>query len=221
MIVPNMGRVSSLRSTGLADALFSRVQKRVLALLFGQPDRRFQSAELIRLAEGGIGAVHRQLSRLAEAGWVTVFRTGNQKHYQANRACPAFSELHGLVIKTAGLVEPLRQALASKAKANGIRAAFIFGSVARGADTAGSDIDLMVISERLSYPDVFEAVQGAEAILARPVNPSVMSPAEWRAKRAKKDSFAARVAGQPRLFVIGSEDDLAALRAVQPPKAQT
>lgn len=207
MIVPNMGmRSSSLRPTGLADALFSRVQKRVLALLFGQPYRRFQSAELIRLAEGGIGGVHRQLSRLAEAGWVTVFRTGNQKHYQANRACPAFAELHGLVIKTAGLVEPLRQALAPKAKA--IRAAFIFGSVAKGADTAGSDIDLMVISERLSYPDVFEAVQGAESILARPVNPTVMSPAEWRAKRAKKDSFTARVAGQPRLFVIGSEHDL-------------
>jgi predicted nucleotidyltransferase len=207
MIVPNMGRKAAPATTGLAEALFSPVQKRVLALLFGQPDRRYQSAELIRLANSGIGAVHRQLSRLAEAGWVTVFRTGNQKHYQANRACPAFTELNGLIVKTVGLVEPLRQALAPRAK--GIRAAFIFGSVARGADTARSDIDLMVISERLSYPDIFEAVQGAEVVLARPVNPNVMSPAEWRVKRAKKDSFAARVAGQPRLFVIGSEDDLA------------
>jgi predicted nucleotidyltransferase len=207
MIVPNMGRRAASATTSLADALFSPVQKRVLALLFGQPDRRYQSAELIRLADSGTGAVHRQLSRLAEAGWVTVLRAGNQKHYQANRACPAFTELHGLVVKTVGLVEPLRQALAPKAK--GIRAAFIFGSVARGADTARSDIDLMVISERLSYPDIFEAVQGAEVVLARPVNPNVMSLAEWRVKRAKKDSFAARVAGQHRLFVIGSEDDLA------------
>ena len=206
MIIPNMGRRAVPARTGLADALFSPVQKRVLGLLFGQPDRRFQSAELIRLADSGTGAVHRQLSRLAEADWVTVFRTGNQKHYQANRACPVFGELHGLIVKTVGVVEPLRQALAPKAK--GIRAAFIYGSVAKGADTARSDIALMVISERLSYPDLFEALQGAEAVLARPVNPNVMSVAEWRTKRSRKDSFATRIGGQPRLFVIGSEDDL-------------
>src|SRR5438128_2978480 len=102
MIIPNMGRKAERPSIGLADALFSRVQQRVLALLFGQPDRRFQSAELIRLARGGTGAVHRELGRLSEAGWITVTRSGNQKHYQANRNAPAFAELHGLVIKTVG-----------------------------------------------------------------------------------------------------------------------
>lgn len=207
MIVPDMGSLATERSTGLADALFSPVQRRVLGLLFGQPDRRFQSAEIIRLADSGIGAVHRQLSRLAEAGWVNVFRSGNQKHYQANRDCPAFSELHGLVIKTVGAVEPVRQALAPLRK--DIRAAFIYGSVAKGSDTARSDVDLMVVSDRLAYPDLFEALQSAEAALARPVNPNVMSFAKWRAQRAEKDSFVARVAAQPRLFVIGSDDDLA------------
>jgi predicted nucleotidyltransferase len=194
-------------STSLADALFSRVQQRVLALVFGQPDRRFQSAELIRLARGGTGAVHREVSRLADAGWVTVTRTGNQKHYQANRECPAFGDLHGLVIKTVGVVEPLRQALTPKAK--DLRAVFVYGSVARGTDKAGSDIDLMVISDRLRYPDLLDALQGAEAVLARPINPNVMNLTEWRRKRATKDSFAARVSSQPRLFVIGSDDDLA------------
>ena len=139
MIIPNMGRTIERSSIGLADALFPRVQQRVLALLFAQPERRFQSAELIRLAESGTGAVHRQLSRLAEAGWITVNRTGNQKHYQANRACPAFAELHGLIVKTVGVVEPLREALAARAK--DIRGAFVYGSVARGSDKAGSDID--------------------------------------------------------------------------------
>jgi predicted nucleotidyltransferase len=206
MIVPDMGRKAERASIGLADALFPHVQQRVLALLFGQPDRRFQSAELIRLADSGTGAVHRQLSRLAEAGWVTVLRTGNQKHYQANRASPAFAELHRLIVKTVGIVEPLRRALA--AKAQGIRAAFVYGSLAKGTDKAGSDVDLMVISDRLGYQDLFEALQSAERVLARPVNPNVMTLAEWRAKRAKKDSFAARIAAQPRLFVIGSDDDL-------------
>jgi len=206
MIIPNMGTKVGRPSIGLADALFPRVQQRVLAFLFGQPERRFQSAELIRLANSGTGAVHRQLSRLAEAGWVTVNRNGNQKHYQANRACPAFAELHGLIVKTVGVVEPLREALAPRAK--DIRGAFIYGSVAKGIDKAGSDIDLMVISDHLGYQDLFEVVQVAERVLARPVNPNVMSLSEWRAKRAKKDSFAARISAQPRLFVIGSDDDI-------------
>jgi predicted nucleotidyltransferase len=207
MIIPNMGSVGSTRRVGLANALFTPVQQRVLRLLFAQPNRRYQSAELIRLARGGVGAVHRQLSRLASSGLVTVTRTGNQKHYEANRDSPVFQDLHGLIVKTVGVAEPLRRALGPKAKAT--RAAFVYGSVAKGTDRVGSDIDLMVVSDTLTYPDVFQAVQGAEAVLGRSVNPTVMTPAQWRAKRAKADSFVTRVAAQPRVFVIGSDDDLA------------
>ena len=206
MIIPEMGTTSSKPRSGLADALFTPVQQRVLGLLFGQPDRRFQSAELIRLAKGGVGAVHRQLGRLAETDLVTVTRSGNQKHYQARRDSPVFEELHSLIVKTVGVAEPLRQALALKARA--IRAAFVYGSVAKGTDRARSDIDLMVISDSLRYSDLFEALQAAEAVLGRTVNPTVMTVAQWRAKRARADSFAARVAGQSRVFVIGSDDDL-------------
>ncbi|MGH8623554.1 MAG: nucleotidyltransferase domain-containing protein [Burkholderiales bacterium] len=192
---------------GLADALFSPVQQRVLGLLFGQPQRRFQSAEVIRLARSGTGAVHRFLTQLAAVGLITVTRSGNQKHYQANRASPVFPELHRLIVKTVGVVGPLRQALAPKASK--IHAAFVYGSVAKRTETAGSDIDLMVITDVLTYPDVFQAVQSAERLLARPVNPTVMTLVEWRTKRARGGSFAARVAQRPRLFVIGSDDDLA------------
>ena len=205
MIVPKMGKKAARAS--LADALFTPVQQRVLRLLFGQPNRRFQSAELIRLAKGGIGAVHRQLARLSAAGLVTVTRSGNQKHYQANRESPVFTELHGLIVKTVGVTEPLRHAL--EVKADDIRAAFVYGSVAKGNDKAGSDIDLMVVSDVLRYPDLFEALQRAEATLARKVNPTVLTLADWRAKRARRDSFAFRVAAQPKLFVIGSDEDLA------------
>ncbi len=204
MIVPDMGTIAESHS--LADALFSPVQQRVLALLFGQPDRRFQSSEIIRLVDSGIGAVHRQLSRLADAGWLTVTPIGNQRHYQANRDSPAFDELRGLIVKTVGVVEPLRQALLPLAAS--IRAAFVYGSVAKGSDTARSDIDLMVISDELTYPDIFEALQPAEAVLARKVSPNTMTLDHWHAERAKKDSFAARIANQPRLFVIGSADDV-------------
>src|SRR5437867_1151641 len=204
MIIPNMGTKPRSVPGGLADALFSPVQQRVLGLLFGQPQHRFQSAEVIRLARSGTGAVHRFLTRLTEAGLITVTRLGNQKHYQANRRSPVFLELHRLIVKTVGVVEPLRRALAPMARH--MRAAFVYGSVAKRTETARSDIDLMVISDTLTYPDVFEAVRTAERVLARPVNPTVLTLAEWRAKRAQATSFAARIARGPLLFVIGSDD---------------
>jgi predicted nucleotidyltransferase len=206
MIIPEMGRQASGGRAGLADALFTPVQQRVLGLLFAQPDRRYQSAELIRLARSGVGAVHRQLGRLASSGLVIVTRAGNQKHYQANRDAPVFQDLHGLIIKTVGVAEPLRRALAPMAKA--IRAAFVYGSVAKHIDRAGSDIDLMVVSESLTYPEVFHGLQDAEAALDRSVNPTVMTTAQWRAKRSKAGSFVAKVANQSRIFVMGSDDDL-------------
>jgi len=207
MIVPVMGTKTASTSPGLAGALFSPVQQRVLGLLFGQPGRRFQSAELIRLAQSGTGAVHRQLSRLEMSGWVKVTRVSNQKYYQANADCPAFAELQGLIAKTVGLVEPLRRVLEPLADA--IEAAFVYGSIAKGSETADSDIDLLVVSKRLGHPELFTALQSAETVLGRAVNPNVMTPREWRTKRGEKGSFAARIAAQPHLFVIGSDGDLA------------
>lgn len=191
-------------SAGLAGALFTSVQQRVLGLLFGQPERRFQSAELIRLSKSGTGAVHRLATRLAEAGLVTVTHSGAQKYYQANMDSPIFAELHGLIVKTSGLVEPVREALQPLAEE--IQQAFIYGSVAKGEDTAQSDVDLIVVSDTLSYPDLYEALAQAETVIARPINPSVLTRSDWHAKRATPDSFAARVAAQPRLFLIGAKD---------------
>lgn len=191
----------------LGGALFSRVQQRVLGLLFGQPDRSFQVAEVIRLVNSGSGAVQRELGRLAASELVTVTPIGNQKHYRANRDSPVFAELRGLVRKTFGLADPLREALAPLAAR--IHAAFIYGSVAKGVDTARSDIDLMVIAAGLSYPELYDALQAAEAVLLRQISPRLMTLEEWRHKRAAGSSFIVKVAAQPKLFVLGSESDLA------------
>lgn len=192
--------------SGLADALFSSVDQRLLALLFGQPDRSFQSSELVRLARTGNGATQRVLARLTHAGLITMTGIGNQKHYQANRKSPVFAELHGLVVKTVGLIEPLRAVL--QPLASRMRAAFVYGSIAKGTDRARSDVDLLVISDHLDHGDLFTALQPVEAILARQVNPTVFGHEEWAARRADEDSFASRVARGPRLFVIGSPDDV-------------
>lgn len=206
-IIPVMGKVrEKALGSGLAGALFTPVQQRVLGLLFGQPERRFGSGELIELANSGTGAAHRQLQRLAEVELVTVTRIGNQKHYQANPKSPIYEELRGLVVKTVGLVEPLRAALAPIAK--NIRLAFVFGSLAKGTERAGSDVDLLVVSDVLSYADLYDVLPSAERALARPVNPTVMTAAEWQRKRAARDSFAKRIADHPKLFVVGDENAL-------------
>lgn len=199
-IVPEMGR---RQPGGVAGALFTPVQQRVLGLLFSQPQRRFRTAEIIRLARGGTGAVQRQLQRLASAGLVTISAEGNQKLYQANQRSPIFAELHGLVIKTVGVVEPLRDAL--DPLAGKIELAFVYGSVAKNTDRADSDLDLLIVSDDLSYTDAYQSLQEAERVIARTINPTVLTRAEWKRKRRGPDSFVKRIASQPKLFVIGDE----------------
>jgi predicted nucleotidyltransferase len=203
-MLPKMGK-NAPRSS-LTSALFSPVQERVLALLFGQPQRQFQLADLIALARSGSGAVQRQMERLIGAGIVEVVPRGHQKLYRARADCPIFPELHGLVLKTVGLVEPIRAVLGPLRSQ--IDFAFVFGSMAKGTERAGSDIDLLVVSNGLGYGDVYEAVLPVEKVLARPINPTVMTAEEWRRRRSGPDSFAVRIAQQPKLFVIGSQDDL-------------
>ena len=191
---------------GLADALFSGTQQRVLALLFGQPDRSFYANELIALARGGSGAVQRELARLAQSGLVTVRVSGNQKHYQANRASPIFDELCGIARKTMGLAEPLREALAPLAKR--IKAAFIYGSVAKRQDAAGSDVDLMLISDDLSYPDVYATLEAVSQHLGRKVNPTIYTAKELAQRTASGGSFVKRVLEQPKIWLLGDENAL-------------
>lgn len=210
--VPNMGMkrdsVRKPRGRGLADALFSTTQQRVLGLLFGQPDRSFYATELINMAGSGSGAVQRELARLEQTALVTVRRIGTQKHYQANPASPLFAELCAIVQKTVGLAEPLRQGLAHLAP--GIVAAFVFGSVAKKQDTAVSDIDVMVVSDSVSYADLFGAFEPLMVRLRRAINPTVYTSAQFNKRRRIDAAFIKRVMEQPRIWLFGSEDALAA-----------
>jgi len=195
-------------SKSLADALFSATQQRVLAPLFAEPDRSFYATELIKLVTGGSGAVQRELARLEQSGLVTVRRLGNQKHYQANPKSPIFAELSSIVRKTVGLAEPVREAL--RPLVRDIKAAFVYGSVAKRTDTAGSDIDLMIVSDKLTYADLYRVLEPLTTRLRRSVNPTVYTGREL-AKRIKSgNAFVTRVLQQPKLWVIGTEDDLAA-----------
>jgi len=178
----------------------------VLGLLFGQPERSFYATELINLAGVGSGAVQRELASLSQSGLVTVKPVGNQKHYQANPASPIYEELCGLVRKTVGLAEPLRAVLAPLASQ--IKAAFVYGSIAKKEDTASSDIDLMLVSDTLTFGDTILALQAATKLLGREVNPNIFTPQDF-AKRLKEDgSFVSRVMAQPKVWLIGGAHDL-------------
>lgn len=190
----------------LSNALFSKVQQRVLALIFTHPERSFYTSEIVRNVHSGVGAVERELAKLERSGLVSVHRIGNQKHYQANQAAPIFEELRGIVEKTVGLTEPIKKSF--EPYADEIKAVFVHGSVAKGMDTAHSDIDLMVIGEDLNYSDLYTAAQNVERKLRRKVHPLFLSPEDWRRKTSDKGSVFSKIGSAPKIFVIGSEKDL-------------
>jgi predicted nucleotidyltransferase len=190
----------------LSSALFSNVQKRVLGLIFGQPQRSFYTSEIMRSVRSGTGAVERELTRLRDSGLVSVQRIGNQKHYRANADSPIFEELRSLVRKTVALTEPLKESLEPIAKT--IDTAFIYGSFAKGTDTAASDIDLMVIGDELDYDGLFSAALDAETKLGRKVSPTLLSRNDWIKKSNDPGSFVSKVRKLPKIFVIGSEKSL-------------
>lgn len=193
-------------SANLSDALFTKVQQRVLSIIFGHPDRTFFGNEIIRLAGVGTGAVTRELDKLVSSGLIMVIRTGNQKHYQANPSSPIYSELRGIVLKSFGVSDVLRQALIPFV--GRIQVAFIYGSVAKGQDTAKSDIDLMVVSDEVGYPDLFTVLSSAEKDLGRQISPTIYTHADWEKRRVEGNDFLARIMEQPKIFILGTENDI-------------
>jgi predicted nucleotidyltransferase len=192
--------------TSIADALFTKGQQRVLGLLFVNAMRSFYANEIIALTGAGTGAVQRELARLESAGIVTATRIGKQKHYQANADSPVFALLRAIVLRTSGMADLLRDALARRAA--DIRAAFVYGSVAKNEDAATSDIDLLIVSDTLEYSDLFGLLTLAEHQIGRKVNPQIFTRAELAKKRQSKNAFVTRVLEQPKIWLIGGEDDL-------------
>lgn len=219
IIVPDMGMNDSVRpgkvseaaaryaAASLSGALFTTTQQRVLGCLFGESGRSYAVNELIQATGAGSGAVQRELARLAGSGLLTVEHVGNQKRYRANPDAPIHDELVSIVRKTFGLAEPLREALAPLS--DRIHAAFLYGSIAKGSDTARSDIDLMVIADDLAYAEIMLALHPVAERLGRPINPTVYARDELRSRLDAGNSFVGRVLQQPRQWLIGGEDDLA------------
>ena len=186
----------------ITSALFSEGQSRVFRWVFGQPEREFHLNELLRLTGLSSASVQRELNKLADAGIVLSERVGNLRRFRANPQSPVFEELVELTRKTLGAEPLLRDAL--QPLEPDLRAAWIYGSYAKQTDTANSDIDVMIIGDKLTLNRVLKALTPVEAKLGRKINPTLYTPAEFAKRRAENDSFVNRVLEQSVLPLIGT-----------------
>jgi predicted nucleotidyltransferase len=186
-----------------AELLFGAYHRRLLALLLMRPEQSFHLREIERLTRIPSGPAHRELKRMERAGLLSTTRLGNQVRYQANRRNPIFPELQGIVRKTVGLADVLRNAL--KPLEGEIELALIFGSVARGEEGPRSDVDLLVVGD-VTFEDVVDVLFPLHEQLGRQINPVVMNRMEF-ARRRREQSFMSRVMRGEKILLMGSLDE--------------
>jgi predicted nucleotidyltransferase len=186
------------------DLLFSSYRRKVLGLLLLRPDDSLYVRQIARLTGVPAGSLHRELAALERAGLLLREPLGNQVRYRTNRANPIHAELVEIFRKTSGLADLIRDALAPLA--DRISMAFVFGSIAREAAAADSDVDVCVLGD-VTLVQVVGALAPLHERLGRVVNPVVMTLAEFRKQRKTGDRFLRRLSSEPKIFVIGSADD--------------
>ena len=188
--------------------LFGQARSALLAMLYGHADQSFYLRQLVRAVGGGHGALQRELKHLTEMGLIVRTVQGNQVLYRANSQCPIFSEIKSLITKTVGIHDVIRLALASLGAE--IQIAFVYGSVARQKERADSDVDLMVLGDA-PFSDVVSALSSAQKALGMEINPTVFPVSEFRSKLVAGNHFLRSVMKEKRLFVLGTENELAKL----------
>jgi len=195
-----------MRNKATIDALFPATRQAILATVLLQPRKSWYLSDLAaHLGRRNPSSLQRELESLV-AGEILVRRhEGNRVYFQANRDCPVYAELVGLLAKTAGLTEVVRTSLTPLAAR--MRLAFVHGSVARSEEHATSDVDLVVVGE-VGLSQLSPALRSAETQLDRTINASVYTPAEFAAKVAGRSHFLTNVLQREKIFLIGNEHDL-------------
>jgi predicted nucleotidyltransferase len=197
--------ITSLNTNGLAASLFGKTRRAILSLLYGHADESFYLRQIARTTGIGLGSMQRELKNLTDTGIIIREVRGKQVYYQANAQCPIFNELKNITRKTFGVADVLRRSLVPKA--DKVRVAFIFGSVAKSNDNRRSDIDVMVVG-RISFGDVVSLFSPAEEQLGREINPVVYAINEFKKKVKEDHHFVRTVLEDEKIFLIGDEDEL-------------
>jgi len=194
-----------MRNNRPLDALLPKTRQGILAALLVRPEKAWFVSELARRMKVPSSSLQRERQGLAKAGILKTYTHGRMVYYQANPSSPLFHDLRGLLLKTAGLVDVLADAL--KPLASRLELAFVYGSMASGEEDSESDVDFMVVGN-VSPADLSLPLRRARESLGRQVNATVYSPIEFSKKRAVKDHFLTQVFSKPRLIVFGNEDEL-------------
>lgn len=209
-IVPEMDTLNE--NIDLSSALFGKARRAVLALLYTHPDEAYYLRQIARATGVGLGAVQRELKQLSEAAIILRTSRGRHIYYQANSNSPIFPELRSLMVKTAGVGDVLRAALAPLSSR--INITLLYGSIARGEDRRGSDVDLLVVGN-VTFAEIVSALGPTQEMLGREVNPTVYPPSEFQSKLLAGHHFLKTVMREPRILLIGDEHDLARLAKKQ------
>jgi len=186
----------------LAELLSSRTRAEIFRLLFGVSGGALHTREMQRRTRSSLGAVQHELQKLRRLGLVDARKDGNRVAYTANKSNPLYPEIHRLVLKTGGLADLLRTALTHPK----VECALVFGSIARGEETAESDVDLLVIGD-IGLRAVTGLLSGVEEQVGREINPHVLRRAEFLKRKGEKEAFLMRVLAAPKLFVAGNPHD--------------
>lgn len=185
--------------------LLGETRTAILAALLLRPEQSRHVRDLERSTGISAGSLHRELTALVGLGVLERTQVGRQVFYRAQPACPVLPELTGLLRKTAGVVDVLREGLLPLH--DRIDAAFVYGSMATGNVHAHSDIDVMIIGP-LGFADAVLALEPAQQATQREINPTVLSRQDFAKRRAQKDSFVASAWKEPKLWLIGDPDEL-------------
>jgi predicted nucleotidyltransferase len=188
----------------LSAVLFPGYRRRVLGLLLLAPDQALHGREIARRTGLQSGTVLRELNRLVDAGLLKREKRGNQSLYGADRDCPIFEEVAGILRKTSGAADVIAGALGPLS--DRIESAFIYGSFAKGTARAGSDIDVLIVGAA-ELGAVIDALYPVQAQVGREINPKVFSSREWNAKLKAKSAFATELQANPKIVLIGDKDE--------------
>ncbi|MBI3374189.1 MAG: nucleotidyltransferase domain-containing protein [Betaproteobacteria bacterium] len=204
--------------TDLAIALFGKTRRNVLALLFGQPGKTFYLREIVSWSGTGISQVQKELEQLVGAGLVLRERCANQVHFHANPEASIYEELLGIVTKTFGIADVLREGLAQFK--DRVRLAFVYGSIAKGTAHATSDIDVLLVADDLPPSELAVPLAGLSDRLGRKISLVSYSVREFGSMIRGQHHFISAILNGPKIRLIGDEHTLNDLRQEQPRKSR-
>jgi predicted nucleotidyltransferase/predicted transcriptional regulator with HTH domain len=183
-------------------SLRSELRRRLLTYFYLNRSARVYVRQLAQNLGVDSTNLSRELSRLEQQGLLQSETEGRQRYYSMNPHYPyrkaVFALLQDVVGIQPGLADSLR-------RVDGIEAAYLYGSFAKGEEDAASDIDLLIIGKP-NGASLAAEVSRTEKLLKREINYTALTQQELKQKLAAHDIFLTDVWKGKRIQLIGDEN---------------